>query len=81
MNDEVSNRKPISYRKYLRINANQIIERRKKCKHKKFDEIVLYKRCLCCNEFVAYRSPEDIQRRGIIPEQGDLTSPTHDLRE
>jgi len=57
----------LSYKKYLRISANQIIEKRKRCVHVAKEDIVYYKRCQDCGEFIPFRTEEDILRRGIIP--------------
>lgn len=62
--------KGMSYKRYLRIAADQIVERRKKCPHKgeyRYDPVFYFK-CHDCGAYVPFRNPEDIKRRGIMPE-------------
>lgn len=56
----------MSYKQYLRVSANVIVDRRKKCEHGHYDEAVFYKRCLICGAFQPFRNPEDIARKGLI---------------
>lgn len=65
--------KSLSYKKYLRISANQIIEHRKSCRHVELDKIVYYLRCTDCGSHIPFRDTEDIQDRGFMTDCSHLT--------
>lgn len=43
--------------------------------HEPKEDVVLFFRCPCCGDFVPFRNPEDVKKRGIIASTEEAALP------